>query len=86
MSKGKKSDTPKWILIGTGLLGLLAGALVLVVRYYEISKARSEAEQARIGVGKAQAEAELPKKPGAENDRSAADERPKTSMLPETWP
>jgi len=72
LSEAKKSETPKWILIGTGVLGLLATGLVLVVRYHEINKARAEAEQARISADRARVEAE----------RSKVGEQPKPQIAP----
>jgi len=52
MNSPQVSTTRHLILIATGILGLLAAVLVLVIRYYEIKKAKAESERA-------QAEAEL---------------------------
>jgi hypothetical protein len=53
MSDEPKSNTVKWIAISTAILGFVAAASVLVVRYYEIEKAKAEAEQARWNSEKA---------------------------------
>lgn len=42
-----KSGTPKWILVATGLVGLTAGIFIAIAKYYEIHKARAEAEAAQ---------------------------------------
>lgn len=46
MSDDKKDGGPKWILIATSLVGLVAVCLLVVTRYYEIKKARAEALRA----------------------------------------
>src|SRR4051812_4746536 len=42
-----ESNTPKWILVATSIVGLLTAVLVLVARYYEVQKARDEAAKVR---------------------------------------
>ncbi len=41
-----KPGVPRWLLVTTAGLGLVAAVLVVVVRYYEIQKARAEAARA----------------------------------------
>jgi uncharacterized protein (TIGR03067 family) len=48
VGKQVKTRTPKWIVIGTGFLGLIAAVLVVVTRVYEIQKARAEASRAQV--------------------------------------
>lgn len=43
MSDMTKPDTPRWILIATGLVGLVAAVLAAAAKYYEFHKARVEA-------------------------------------------
>lgn len=48
MGKPAHSIVPRWILVGTGLFGLIAAGLVPIIRYYEIRRVSAEAERARI--------------------------------------
>ena len=43
MGSAKKDSTPKWIIVATGLAGLVAALLIIVTRYYEMRKLRAEA-------------------------------------------
>ncbi len=45
--KEVKSGTPKWLLIATGLVGLVAAMFMAAAKYYEIHKARAEAAKAQ---------------------------------------
>ena len=45
-----------WILIATGILGLLAAAGLVVARYYEIQKMKAEADRAQVEANRAQSE------------------------------
>jgi hypothetical protein len=45
MGEEAKSGAPRWILIGTGIVGLIAAILVAATKYYELHKARNEAIQ-----------------------------------------
>jgi formylglycine-generating enzyme required for sulfatase activity len=56
MSETPNKANPRWIIIGTAVLGLIAALFIVVAKYYEIHRARAEAE-------KAQAEAERVKSP-----------------------
>ncbi|QJW95288.1 Nitrite reductase accessory protein NirV [Frigoriglobus tundricola] len=47
MGKRQESTSPRWLLIATGVFGLLGAVLVVVTRYYEIQKARAEAVRAQ---------------------------------------
>lgn len=42
-------STPKWILIATGVLGLIAASFVVLTNYFNLQKARIEAERAQTG-------------------------------------
>ena len=53
MAKHVTSGSPKWILIGTGVLSLIAAGLALVARYYEIQKAAAEAHNAHVATERA---------------------------------
>ena len=46
MGDEPRSGTPRWILIATGLVGLVAATFVAAARYYEMHKARVEAANA----------------------------------------
>ncbi|MBA4192366.1 MAG: hypothetical protein C0467_30725 [Planctomycetaceae bacterium] len=46
VESGTKPGTPKWILIATGVVSLVGGMLLAVAKYYEIRKARAEADVA----------------------------------------
>src|SRR5262245_1323077 len=41
-----KAGTPRWILIATALVGLVAASLAAAAKYYEFRKARAEAANA----------------------------------------
>ncbi len=62
MSDESSSGVPRWILIGTAACGLLAAALLLVVRVYEVQKARAEARAAEARAAEKRA-AEEPSAP-----------------------
>ena len=47
MSESSRSSGPKWVLIATALLGLVAALFVAVARYYDIQTARAAAEAER---------------------------------------
>lgn len=47
MSDVTKPGTPRWILLATGLVGLVAAVLVAATKYYELHKARVEALRAQ---------------------------------------
>jgi len=47
MGETVKAETPRWILIATGVAGLVAALFVAVAKYYEIHKARAEAARAQ---------------------------------------
>lgn len=42
MSEDEKAGVPRWILIATALVGLVAAILVAAAKYYEMHKARVE--------------------------------------------
>ena len=46
----EKSNTPKWILVTTGVIGIVSAIFVAVTKYYEIHKARAEALKAQIEI------------------------------------
>jgi hypothetical protein len=51
MGEPGTSGRPKWVLIGTAVLGLAAALLVVVARVYEVRKARAEAARAEASAG-----------------------------------
>src|SRR5258708_4357037 len=53
MRMKNQSALPKWVVFGTALAGLVAALLVVVIRYYEIRKARAEADTAEAAKGPA---------------------------------
>jgi hypothetical protein len=73
--------TPRWIIIGTAVTGLVTALFVAVAKYYEIHRARAEA-------AKAKAEAERVKSPPSRDPlnptRKAHSERP-VSPSPTAW-
>lgn len=46
VGKTAKHGTPRWILIATGVAGLVTAILVAATKYYELYKSRAEALQA----------------------------------------
>ena len=48
MDEAVKTGTPRWILIATGMVGLIAALFVAAAKYYEIHKARAEAARAQV--------------------------------------
>ncbi len=74
MGDDSKSGTPRWILIATGFVGLVAAILVAATKYYEFHKARAEA--LKPGVFPAAA-AGQPTNSGAEPKQTAPARPPK---------
>ena len=88
MGNKKNPGTPKWILIGTGVLSLVAALLLVISRIYEIQEARAKAVRAGAEAEQHQREARerastSPPKPAAAPPASPTP-TPGTPKLPPT--
>jgi hypothetical protein len=77
MAEENKSDSTKWIVIATSVLGLVAAMLVVGSRYFEFNKAKTDAEEAARKAEKAKVE---------ERPKSSGDELPKPPLPPKLPP
>jgi hypothetical protein len=50
MKNKNKTGTPRWIFITTGIIGIVSAVFIAVTKYYEIHKARAEAQKAQAEV------------------------------------
>jgi formylglycine-generating enzyme required for sulfatase activity len=80
----EKSSSPKWIIIGTAILGLLAALFIAIARYYEIHKARAEAARAEAEAERAKRELrpETTKKRSKDNSGANGNQEPVKKIRP----
>jgi hypothetical protein len=77
MGEENKSDSTKWIVVATSVLGLVAALLVVGSRYFEFTKAKSDAEEAARKAEKARVE---------DRPKSSGDEFPRPPLPPKLPP
>jgi hypothetical protein len=76
MSEESKSGTPRWILIATGIVGLIAAILVAGTKYYEFHKSRAEA-------AKVMSEKQNPNSEPTPDEKGVADKKSVVSSFKE---